>query len=361
MSRSIAMEPCPPAVRRLRLLAGHSVSLPRVAASAEQLELPDPPNESVMRAAFEIVHWSEPQRAADKFRAFGFCLLGEALGNPELQQLRPAAGDVFDEVVAFDTQRSGSRGAARYGLGSMTSHPHWAAHLIDNPRVMPVVDEIWGHSRCELLRCGMNGSLPGSADQGLHIDIGAKTFDDSFSEMAIQELPLFSLTAHYPVVDMCSTNGTIRLVPTSNRWTQPIPSLDEEPQWMRECEVHCPAGTAILNDIRVWHGGCRNFANSESNPELGVGKCHARPMPNAQFSAPWFNRPGDNMRHLDHDTFQQLSTRGQQLASKVTLPPNIQAPGYLLDGYRQIHPDDKRWATFLRESGQVHTPTRYPD
>lgn len=129
---------------------------------------------------------------------------------------------------------------------------------------------------------------------------------------------------------------------------------DEEPSWMRQCEVHCPAGTAILKDIRIWHGGCKNSASAELHPELGAGRFHARPMPNAQYSAPWFNRPGDNMRHLDRDAFDRLSSRGQQLAHRVTLPVGVRAPGHLLDGYRQIRPDDKRWQTFLRDSGQLH-------
>lgn len=334
--------------RRHHLLAAAEATQPQQCRA-----LPPPLHADAMREAFEVVHWSTPQRAAQKFRTFGFCLVGEALADATLQLLRTAAGEVFDEVAAFDVQRSGSRGEARYGLGSMTTHPQWAAHLIDNPRVLKCVDEIWGHSRCELLRCGMNGSFPGSGDQRLHIDISANAFDDSFTELAIQQLPLFSLTVHYPVVDMCSTNGTIRIVPTSNRWPYPIPALEEEPAWMRECEVHCPAGTAILKDVRIWHGGCKNSASAELHPELGAGRCHARPMPNAQYNAPWFSRPGDNMRHLDRAAFEKLSSRGQQLARKVTLPPGIQSPGYLLDAYRQIRPDDKRWLAFLRDSGQL--------
>ena len=350
------------AARRVRKLAIHVAprcgATPAAAAAAElepaAAAAPRPlPDATVMREAFEIVSWAEPQRAAEKFRDFGFCLLGEALPGPELQILRQAAGDVFDEVAAYDTQRKGSRGAGRYGLGSMTTHPQWAAHLIDNPRVLPAVDEIWGHSRCELLRCGMNGSFPGSADQELHIDIGAQTFADSFSDLPIQGLPLFSLTVHYPVVDMCSTNGTIRIVPTSNTWPEAIPSLGEEPRWMRErCEINCPAGTAILKDIRVWHGGCSNSASPTHDPTLGVGANHARPMPNAQYNAPWFNRPGDNMRHLDYSTYETLSVRGQQLASKVTLPPGVDAPGYLLHGQGQIAREDDGWANFLKASGQ---------
>lgn len=340
--------------RRLRRLAHH---LPPAAASgaAASAALTGDELPRELSAAFELVSWDEPERAAEKFRAFGFCLLGEALAPNQLQRLRSAAGAVFDEVAEYDSEQTGSRGAGRYGLGSMTSHPEWASTLIDNPRVLPVVDAIWGHSRCELLRCGMNGSFPGSLDQGLHIDLGANAFDDTFTELPIQAMPLFSMTVHYPVVDMCSTNGTIRIVPTSNRWVEPIPSLEDEAAWMRGCEITCPAGTAILKDVRIWHGGCENNASPEANPSLGVGANHARPMPNAQYSAPWFNRPGDNARHLPAATLETLSDRGQQLAQRITLPPGVEAAGYLLDGFRQIPIPEKRaeWGEFLRVSGQL--------
>ena len=105
--------------RRLRRLAHHLPPTSAAAASAAHTgELP-----SKLSAAFEVVPWDEPERAAEKFRAFGFCLLGEALPADQLQHLRGAAGKVFDEVADYDSEQKGSRGAARYGLGSMTSHP----------------------------------------------------------------------------------------------------------------------------------------------------------------------------------------------------------------------------------------------
>lgn len=82
---------------------------------------------------------------------------------------------------------------------------------------------------------------------------------------------------------------------------------------------------------------------------------HARPMPNAQYNAPWFSvsvartvvffptncasidylpaalslwlwyhqRPGDNYRHLPHNLFKKLSSRGRKLARRVVLPPGV--------------------------------------
>ena len=102
------------------------------------------------------------------------------------------------------------------------------------------------HSPCLLDRdrspeARAQGSFPGSSDQRLHIDIGAGAFDCPGSELPIQAMPLFSLTVHYPAVEMCSSNGTIRIVPGSNRWADSIPTLAEEPAWMRAgCEVLPP-------------------------------------------------------------------------------------------------------------------------
>ena len=34
-------------------------------------------------------------------------------------------------------------------------------------------------------------------------------------------------------------------------------------------KVACPAGSAILKDIRVWHGGCANGCSPVADPALG--------------------------------------------------------------------------------------------
>ena len=209
----------------------------------------DPPMHG--RGGSQIVTYTDKERAAALFREQGFVLVGEALPADQLSRLRDATGRIFSEVASYDTESLGSRGSNRYGLGAMTDLPEWS-QLIDNPRIAPILDAIWGHVDYQLLRCGMNGSFPGAADQGLHMDIAASTFDAPGSTLRIQEMPLFSVTVHYPCVDMESVNGTIRIVPKSNRWVdQPIPNLEEEPVDMRaSSELHCLAGTAIINDIR---------------------------------------------------------------------------------------------------------------
>ena len=101
-----------------------------------------------------IVPYGEVTRAAALFARNGYVLVGEALPTLQLAQLREACGRVFGEVADFDAERRGSRGASRYGLGAMTELPEWS-NLIDNERITPILDAAFGHSDCQLLRCGM--------------------------------------------------------------------------------------------------------------------------------------------------------------------------------------------------------------
>jgi hypothetical protein len=348
--------------RRLRCLHCHLVSTPSTYSRTYPSVAGDVGSSDSDACA--IVPHTSVGAAVAAFRRHGFVLLGEALPPSSVAQLQGACAAVFDEVAAFDTERRGSRGAARYGLGALTARDEWAQLLIDNPRVTPVLDAIWGHEQCQLLRCGMNGSFPGCADQPLHIDIRADTFgdgtageDDAAPVLPIQRMPLFSLTVHYPVVDLCDVNGTIRFVPGSQRWATRPPSLDAEGRGgapgaaALATLVRCPRGTAIVNDIRCWHGGCRNTATAERYPSLGVGANHARPMPNAQFNAPWFMRPGDNHRHLPRRLFDTLSARGRHLSRSVVLPAGAPEVHPLAHGLSQIgfleeteEEEEKQWA-----------------
>ena len=101
--------------------------------------------------------------------------------------------------------------------------------------------------------------------------------------------------------------------------------------------IELPATRAYtLCTGRCWHGGCQNDASATTNPTLGVGPTHARPMPNAQFNAPWFIRPNDNHRHLSHARFETLSPRGKHMARCVVLPPHATPVSAFAHGFAQI-------------------------
>jgi hypothetical protein len=68
---------------------------------------------------------------------------------------------------------------------------------------------------------------------------------------------------------------------------------------MRDSIVCAPAGTAIVRDVRCWHGGTANISNQ------------VRPMTSVGYHAPWFRaRHAPVMPRRIYDT---LSPRGREL------------------------------------------------
>jgi len=91
----------------------------------------------------------------------------------------------------------------------------------------------------------------------------------------------------------------IRFVPGTHRSRHPIPSLADEPERMKRSLICAPTGTAVIRDVRCWHGGTANRSD-----EIG-------PMTSAGYLASWFRMPpyGDP---LPRSVYDALSPRGRQ-------------------------------------------------
>ena len=79
-----------------------------------------------------------------------------------------------------------------------------------------------------------------------------------------------------------------------------IPTLAEEPEWMKRSVLCAPAGTAIIRDVRCWHGGTANNSD-EIRPMMGFG-----------YLAPWFRLPNLDPS-LPRALYETLSPRAQTL------------------------------------------------
>ena len=88
-----------------------------------------------------------------------------------------------------------------------------------------------------------------------------------------RDLPAANIVVNFTIVDFTVENGAIRFVPGTQRSHASIPSLEEEPEWMRTSHLCAPANTAIIRDVRCWHGGTANNSN------------HNRPMTSVAYHA----------------------------------------------------------------------------
>jgi ectoine hydroxylase-related dioxygenase (phytanoyl-CoA dioxygenase family) len=171
--------------------------------------------------------------------------------------------------------------------------------LVDLPTILPILERIWNSADFTCMGAGGDYSVPGAAIQPLHSDIG-DFLNDPLGQVTVRDLPTPFIVVNFLMVDFREINGAIRFVPGTHRSHHPIPSLEEEPERMRRSLLCAPVGTAVVRDVRCWHGGTANRSEE------------IRPMTSAGYLAPWFRMPqyGDL---LSRSAYEMLSPRAQQL------------------------------------------------
>jgi len=126
------------------------------------------------------------------------------------------------------------------------------------------------------------------------------SFHDPRGHLTVRDLPCPYVCVNFMPVDITALNGSTRQIPGSQHSRAPIPTLEEEPEWMRLSTVcPAPAGAIQIRDVRAWHGGTPNVSD------------HARAIPNLEFYAPWFREPTTpGISYADH---QELTPRAQRI------------------------------------------------
>ncbi len=287
----------------------------------------------------EVLRPEEVERAAAIFHRDGFVVVRDALTAQQLDFLRAGCDREIRNILALDRDRGGNRGSHRYSFGgaSLTGHlvhlPEWAM-LIDLPTVTPILTAIFGSADYIARGGGGDFCLPGATEyQPLHSDMSDRrqfphprtgkpvtfgSFHDHRGLLTYRDLPVPYVCCNFLTVDFDRLNGPTRQIPGTQHSRQPIPSLDQEPQWMKLSTVcPAPAGSVLIRDVRAWHGGTPNLSD------------HVRAIPNAEFFAPWYREPSRPcMPRAIHDG---LSEYGKQLCRHL-----VADPGTTLEtGYRR--------------------------
>lgn len=228
-------------------------------------------NYIVLPAAGSSQWYMSAAAAVDRL---GFVAILDALDASQVAEFREGARHVADKMLSIDALRLGNRGPRRYSYGgaSRTGHlmhlPPWPK-LLDIEPASQVLKAIFPTG---YLAAGGGGDFVlgnTSTYQSLHLDIGGGPIYDTGPPPAV--------AVNFVVEDLTCADGPLRVVPGSHRWHDSPPALPAEPQHMKEV-VLCPlpAGTAIVRDLRAWHGGTPN------------GSFRTRYLPNAEFvSAAW--------------------------------------------------------------------------
>ncbi|MCE9591800.1 MAG: phytanoyl-CoA dioxygenase family protein [Planctomycetes bacterium] len=249
----------------------------------------------------DILEPTDIEKAATVFHRDGFVCVKNTLTAEQLKFAAAGAERVIREQTDADPERKGNRGHHRYSFGYQTQNPEWAM-LLDLPTTLPIIEKIWGSPEFFATGAGGDYSLPGAEIQPLHADMG-DFINDPWKAVNFQDVPAPFIVINWTTVDFTKENGAIRFIPCTQRSRFAVPSLAEEPTWMRENIVCAPAGTAIIRDVRCWHGGTANTSKQ------------TRPMVSAGYFAPWYHPAED--KHLPRALYNKLSERGKHISRHI--------------------------------------------
>lgn len=239
----------------------------------------------------------EAEEAATVFHRDGFVCVKEALTPAQLEFARQGAQKVIEAQLQEFGKEGMNRGYARHSFGDQIHHSEWAM-LVDLPTILPILDAIWKSQEYICTGAGGDYSLPGAKRQPLHSDMGDFLHDPQ-GRVTFWDVPAPFIVVNFPMVDFTRQNGAIRFVPGTQRSRGPLPTLEQEPLWMQEGLLCAPAGSAVIRDVRCWHGGTENNATQP------------RPMTSVGYYAPWFRaREAEVLPQALYDT---LSPRAKHL------------------------------------------------
>lgn len=306
--------------------AGPSPDDPAVRALREHIEA----NAGIV--GLEILDPADIDDAVRIFDRDGFVVIRDALTPEQTETLRTGVLEVVNEIVAADdAQLSGNRGSHRYSFGgssvtrSMLHRPEWRM-LLDLPTIEPILTAIFGSDAYMVRAASGDFCLPGAVDyQPLHPDMGDfidvettpfSSFIDRRGAMTTRDLPVPYVCVNFLPFDQTALNGPTRQIPGTQNSRAPIPTLDQEPEWMRLSTVcPAPAGSVQIRDVRAWHGGTPNLSDQ------------VRAIPNIEFYAPWFREPTiPGISYADH---RSMSDRAQFLTRHLVADSSEELPsGY---------------------------------
>ncbi|CAK9075588.1 unnamed protein product [Durusdinium trenchii] len=263
------------------------------------------------------------------FRKSGFVIIEDVLDHVQCSEVLEDCRQMAKEIVA--PQGAGNRGKGRYSFGvasstgSILHREAIAKHLLNEGGrlLQPLLSQIFfdESDRLSSFSCYSGGGdfvLPGVEEyQHLHADMQVKKDLD-------KQMPPPFLAINFVVQDLTELNGPMRIVPGKRErdWRN---QKKEPDRWRcsRLCPV--PAGSALVRDVRILHGGTPNLSEE------------TRFLPSVEYVSAWFratHRPDmfPPRRCIPQDVFVTLHSDVQQICEELVAEPG--------DDTEDMSPDD---------------------
>lgn len=194
----------------------------------------------------------------------GYVLLPDLMGENLLGRLREAVERLFEaEGEAAGREFKTEPGACR--LANLLNKGRVFQEVVVHPAVLPLVGHVLQGS-VKLSSVNARSVNPGWArPQPLHCDMGA---------LADERGPWVANTV-WMLDEFHRLNGALRVIRGSHRWRRlPQEALDDPlADHHDQCTITGPAGSVIVMNAHLWHGG---LGNATAEPRTAVHAFYCR-------------------------------------------------------------------------------------
>lgn len=220
----------------------------------------------------------------------GYVVLEGLLDVPALDAIRTTAQELIGQ-----TGRNRFEGHLTQRVYNVLGKTRVADRLAEHPRVLALLDAMMTPNYL-LSQAQVINILAGEAAQLIH-------YDDLFYRAPRPRPPLGMATV-FAIDDFTETNGATLVVPGSHLW-----DAERAPAPGEAIPVVMPAGSAVLFQGTLWHGG---GANSSPAPRLAF---------TCQYCEPWLRQQENFLLEIPTETARQLSERLLSLIGYSIHPP----------------------------------------
>ena len=186
----------------------------------------------------------------------GYVIWENLLDTEDCRQIREVVRPWLEH-----TGRNSFEGLRTQRIYSVLSRTRVCDRLVDNPRVLAVLDQLLMPNYLLSALQAIN-IQPGEIAQLAH-------HDDGFYPIPRPRAPLTAATI-WAIDDFTADNGATMVIPGSHRWGQRPPNPEDQ-----AIPVVMPAGSCVFFVGTLWHGG---GANNTTRERLAV---------TAQYCQPW--------------------------------------------------------------------------
>jgi ectoine hydroxylase-related dioxygenase (phytanoyl-CoA dioxygenase family) len=230
----------------------------------------------------------------------GYVVWPNLLSTAECGQIRAAVRPWLEH-----TGRNTFEGRRTQRIYSVLSRTRVCDRLVDNPRVLAVLDRLFMPNYLLSALQAIN-IQPGETAQLIH-------HDDAFYPVPRPREPLAAATI-WAIDDFTADNGATVLIPGSHRWGKRRPTPEDH-----AIPVVMPAGSCVFFVGTLWHGG---GANTTAADRLAV---------TAQYCQPWLRPMEAFTLSISRDIARAVSDDIRRMLGYSIHPPFVGA----VDG---LHP-----------------------